>query len=117
MVVEHRGYPDGILTLMAGFSQAREYAEMIWPLDIMIVVLLMLNAFNILMTIYRRRERKSFTSAYGISWRDRGLAADCLCDWQRHLVAIVGNPGGRQNPFSGSLARYQRRNLELVLRS
>src|SRR5262249_30100809 len=55
-----------VLTLMAGFSQAREYAEMIWPLDVFVMIVLLLNALNILMTIAKRREKKLYVSIWYI---------------------------------------------------
>lgn len=93
-----------VLTLAAGFSQAREYAEMIWPLDIFVMIVLLLNAFNILMTIYRRREKKLYVSV----WYIMGSVV-----WLPLVYAIgnviwspfVGNPNEpNQNLFSGSLA-------------
>ena len=56
----------GILTLLAGLSQAREYAELIWPVDILIAVDLVAVSVNILMTVAQRRERKLYVSSWYI---------------------------------------------------
>jgi cytochrome c oxidase cbb3-type subunit I len=95
-----------VLTLMAGFSQSREYAEMIWPLDVFVLLGLLLNTFNLLMTIFRRRERKLYVSL----WYIMGASI-----WLPIVYAIgnviwsplVGSPNIQgatsQNAFSGSL--------------
>ncbi len=55
-----------ILTLGAGMTQAREYAEAIWPLDIWFVILLGLTAYNIFMTLATRIEPKLYVSVWYI---------------------------------------------------
>ena len=44
-------YVLGIITIMAGRTQGREYAEFIWPLDILLIVIWFANIYNILMTV------------------------------------------------------------------
>lgn len=56
----------GYLTLANGMTQAREYAELIWPLDIMVMVALLLAGYNIFRTIFGRKERKLFVSLWYI---------------------------------------------------
>jgi cbb3-type cytochrome c oxidase subunit I len=56
----------GILLIMNGVTQSREYAEMVWSVDIAVMVVLITNAFNILMTIYHRVERKLYVSLWFI---------------------------------------------------
>jgi cbb3-type cytochrome c oxidase subunit I len=53
-------------TLGAGLTQAREYAEAIWPLDILFLVILGLVAYNVFMTIASRLEPKMFVSLWYI---------------------------------------------------
>jgi cytochrome c oxidase cbb3-type subunit I/II len=43
------------LSFMAGHTQAREYAEMEWPIDLAIAVLWVLMSVNVFMTIAKRR--------------------------------------------------------------
>ncbi len=54
------------LTLSNGLTQAREYAELIWPLDVMVMVALLLTAYNIFKTILSRKEKKLFVSLWYI---------------------------------------------------
>jgi cbb3-type cytochrome c oxidase subunit I len=51
---------------MNGLTQSREYAEMIWVVDIAVMLVLITNAFNILMTIHRRVEPKLYASLWFI---------------------------------------------------
>ena len=51
----------------AGFSQGREYAELPWAVDIMIVVLFLLVIVNILMTIRQRQESILYVSIWYVT--------------------------------------------------
>jgi len=53
-----------VVTLAAGFSQGREYAEMIWPVDMGIVLVFTLTFINIIMTVARRREPVLYVSVW-----------------------------------------------------
>ena len=54
----------GAITLMAGQSQAREYAEYIYPVDVLIVLAFVLLTINAIMTIIKRREQLLYVSAW-----------------------------------------------------
>ncbi len=54
------------LTLSNGLTQGREYAELIWPLDIMVMIALLMAGFNIFRTIMSRKEKKLFVSLWYI---------------------------------------------------
>ena len=56
-----------IIGIGAGYSQGREYAELPWSVDLMIVVLFVLVIFNILMTIRQRRESILYVSIWYIA--------------------------------------------------
>jgi cbb3-type cytochrome c oxidase subunit I len=56
----------GIAAIMNGQTQSREYAEMIWVVDVAVMVVLLTNAFNVLMTIYHRVEPKLYASLWFI---------------------------------------------------
>ncbi|HKP53352.1 MAG TPA: cbb3-type cytochrome c oxidase subunit I [Chloroflexia bacterium] len=56
----------GVLTLAMGLTQAREYAELIWPLDVMVMIALLLAGYNIYRTIMARKEKKLFVSLWYI---------------------------------------------------
>jgi len=56
----------GIVAILNGQTQGREYAEMIWVVDVAVMLVLATNAFNILMTIYNRVEPKLYVSLWYI---------------------------------------------------
>ncbi|MFN2292356.1 MAG: cbb3-type cytochrome c oxidase subunit I [Anaerolineae bacterium] len=57
----------GIAGLLTAHTQSREYAEMIWAVDIGVVIVLLLNMTNILMTIRHRTEPKLYVSLWYIT--------------------------------------------------
>ncbi len=52
------------LTLPLGFTQAKEYAELEWPIDILIAVVWVVFAVNFFGTIARRRERHLYVAIW-----------------------------------------------------
>ena len=54
----------GALSLMRGFTQAKEYAELEWPLDIALTVVWVIFAVNFFGTIARRRERHLYVALW-----------------------------------------------------
>jgi cytochrome c oxidase cbb3-type subunit I/II len=52
------------LTLPLGFTQAKEYAELEWPIDIAIAVIWVTFAVNFFGTIWRRRERHIYVAIW-----------------------------------------------------
>ena len=56
----------GLVGLTLGWTQAREYAELAWPIDIAIMIVLLLTAFNLFMTISRRKEPSLYVSLWYI---------------------------------------------------
>ena len=52
------------LTLPLGFTQAKEYAELEWPIDIAIAVVWVVFAINFFGTIARRRERHLYVAIW-----------------------------------------------------
>ncbi len=57
----------GIVGILNAQTQSREYAELIWPVDVAIMVVLILNLINIYMTIAHRVETKLYVSLWYIS--------------------------------------------------
>jgi cytochrome c oxidase cbb3-type subunit 1/cytochrome c oxidase cbb3-type subunit I/II len=51
-------------SLSLGKTQGREYAEMIWPIDLMVVIAFGLVTFNLIMTIKRREEPILYVSIW-----------------------------------------------------
>ncbi|MDA3917062.1 MAG: cbb3-type cytochrome c oxidase subunit I [Deltaproteobacteria bacterium] len=84
-----------VITLGAGFTQGREYAEMIWPIDVGIVLVFILIFFNFAMTVKNRKEKILYVSVWYV------LAATILtaCTyamgnviWQPDSGALSGIP-------------------------
>lgn len=57
----------GVLAILDAKTQSREYAELIWPVDVAIMVVLVLNLVNLYMTIAHRVETKLYVSLWYIS--------------------------------------------------
>jgi cbb3-type cytochrome c oxidase subunit I len=56
----------GIVTLSLGYSQNREYAELIWPIDIGVLIVFALIFYNLLQTVRRRNENLLYVSVWYI---------------------------------------------------
>jgi cbb3-type cytochrome c oxidase subunit I len=56
----------GIVLILNGYTQSREYAELVWAIDVPVMIVLILNMFNIYMTVSRRVEPKLFVSMWYI---------------------------------------------------
>ncbi|HWU41946.1 MAG TPA: cbb3-type cytochrome c oxidase subunit I, partial [Bdellovibrio sp.] len=52
------------ITLPLGYTQAKEYAELEWPIDIAIAVVWVIFAVNFFMTIHRRREKHMYVALW-----------------------------------------------------
>lgn len=52
------------ITLLLGFSQSKEYHELEWPIDLMIVVLWVVFSVNVMMTIFKRRDESMYVSIW-----------------------------------------------------
>ena len=56
----------GITLLLLGYSQGREYAEMIYAVDVLVMIVLVLNLINLYMTISKRVDQKLYVSLWYI---------------------------------------------------
>jgi cytochrome c oxidase cbb3-type subunit 1 len=54
----------GTITLSMGYTQSREYAEMIWPIDIGVLIVLALIFYNLLQTLRHRKENLLYVSVW-----------------------------------------------------
>ncbi len=52
------------VTLLLGYTTSKEYHEMEWPIDVMIVILWVAFAINIIMTILKRQEEQMYISLW-----------------------------------------------------
>lgn len=53
-----------VVTLLAGFTQSKEYAELEWPLDILIAAWWVIMAVNVFMTIRNRQEQHLYAAIW-----------------------------------------------------
>jgi cbb3-type cytochrome c oxidase subunit I len=58
------GLVAAFVSLAAGMTQAREYAELIWPIDMLIVICFALVSWNMVMTVKRREEPLLYVSVW-----------------------------------------------------
>jgi cytochrome c oxidase cbb3-type subunit I/II len=58
------GVLAGVLLIIAGDTQAREYAEMPWIIDVAVMLVLILLGINFLGTIIKRKEPKLYVSLW-----------------------------------------------------
>jgi cytochrome c oxidase cbb3-type subunit I len=54
----------GSVTLLLGFSQGREYAEYIWPIDILVLVTFAMVFYNLFRTVRARQEKVLYVSVW-----------------------------------------------------
>lgn len=52
------------VTLLMGMTQGREYAELIWPIDVYFLAILGLVAYNVFRTVQGRKEKKLYVSLW-----------------------------------------------------
>ncbi len=57
----------GVLGLLNAYTQSREYAELVWGVDVAVMVVLVLNLINLYMTIAHRVEPKMYVSLWYIT--------------------------------------------------
>lgn len=71
-VIYTTGVVLGDIALMAGLSQAREYAEYIYPSDVLIELALIILTYDAIVTILRRSEPTLYVSSWyflgGVMW-------------------------------------------------
>jgi cbb3-type cytochrome c oxidase subunit I len=85
----------GMIGISTGHTQGREYAELPWPVDIMVVISFSLVVFNVLMTIRKRKERILYVSIwYTTAAVVLTSITYCLGNviWKPDTGALVGIP-------------------------
>ncbi len=55
---------SAVITLPLGITTSKEYAELEWPIDIMITLVWVLFGWNMIMTIIKRRERHMYVAIW-----------------------------------------------------
>jgi len=84
-----------VVSLSAGYTQGREYAEMIWPVDMLVVVMFLLVLYNLVMTVRQRREPVLYVSVwYACAAIVLTSATYCLGNvlWRPDTGALAGIP-------------------------
>lgn len=92
------------ITLALGLTQGREYWEFIWPLDVLLLVIWLLNIYNILMTVMNRRVKPLYVTVWWILASPLWLAATFIIAnvmWQPGNLLGNGNAAG---DLSGALS-------------
>ena len=85
----------GLIGIATGHTQGREYAELAWPVDIMVVISFSMAVINILMTIRQRKESILFVSIwYTTAAMVLTSITYCLGNviWKPDTGALVGIP-------------------------
>ncbi len=96
-------FVGGVLTLATGHTQGREYAEFIWPIDVVVVGVFLANIVNIVMTVLTRRVRPLYVSVWWFLASPMWLAADYIIGnvmWRPGNLLGNGVDGGS---LSGAL--------------
>ncbi len=88
---------SGTVTLALGYTQSREYAEWIWPVDILVLIVLALTLYNLLMTVLAREEKLLYVSiwyAFGAMIFTFFIYFFGNAVWNPRTGAITGMPDG-----------------------
>ncbi|HUV77657.1 MAG TPA: cbb3-type cytochrome c oxidase subunit I [Desulfobacterales bacterium] len=84
-----------VVSLSLGYTQGREYAEMIWPIDMLIVGAFSLVFVNLIMTVARRKEPILYVSVWYVC-AGIVLTAVTFClgnvIWRPNSGSLVGIP-------------------------
>jgi cytochrome c oxidase cbb3-type subunit 1 len=87
----------GGVTLALGYTQSREYAEWIWPVDLLVLLSFALTFYNLLQTLVRRREDLLYVSiwyAFGALLFTFFIYFFGNAVWNPRTGAITGIPDG-----------------------
>ena len=88
------------ITLPLGLTQGREYAEMIWPLDLLFVLNMILLAINIWVTVLRRQEPKIYISLWNF------MAATIVLIPVYMIGNKVWDPSGAYTGMNDNIVNY-----------
>ncbi len=88
------------VTLPLGLTQGREYAEMIWPLDLLFVLNMILLAINIWVTVLRRQEPKIYISLWNF------MAATIVVIPVYMIGNKIWDPSGAYTGMTDNIVNY-----------
>ena len=90
----------GFVTLLLGFNQGREYAEMVWPLDILMIVCFVLLAINIWGTVLRRTEQRLYISVWSF------MAASLIIIFVYAIGNVIWDTSGALYGMNDAILNY-----------
>ena len=88
---------SGTVALALGYTQSREYAEWIWPVDVLLLIVLALTFYNLLRTVMAREEKLIYVSiwyAFGAMIFTFFIYFFGNAVWNPRTGAITGMPDG-----------------------
>jgi cbb3-type cytochrome c oxidase subunit I len=88
------------VSLLLGFNQGREYAELIWPLDLLLIACFILLAINIWGTVLRRRERRLYISVWSF------MAASLIIPFVYAIGNVVWDTSGALYGMNDAILNY-----------
>jgi cytochrome c oxidase cbb3-type subunit 1 len=97
----------GVVTLSMGYTQGREYAEFIWPIDVVLVAIWLLNIFNIVMTVLDRTVKPLYVTVWWFIASPIWLALDYVIGnvmWRPGDMLGNGTGGALSGALTDSLA-------------
>ncbi len=104
----------GFIGIAAGYTQGREYWEFIWPIDVLILTIWLLNVYNIVMTVVERRVKPLYVTVWWFLASPLWLAADFFIGnvmWRPGSLLGNGIPGGAlsgalENPLADGMLNW-----------
>jgi len=99
----------GILSIATGHTQGREYAEFIWPLDVMVVILWFSNVFNVMMTVFSRRIKPLYVTTWWALASPLWLGADYIIGnvmWRPGAILGTGVSGALPTSMADGMLNW-----------
>ncbi|MBI4199871.1 MAG: cbb3-type cytochrome c oxidase subunit I [Chloroflexi bacterium] len=87
-------------SLLLGFNQGREYAELAWPLDWLMIANYLLLAVNLWGTTLRRREPRVYISVWNF------MAASLIIAFVYGIGNVVWDPAGALTGMNDAILNY-----------
>ncbi len=89
-----------LVSLLLGFNQGREYAELVWPLDLLLIVCFAILAVNIWGTVFRRTEKRLYISVWSF------MAASLIFPFIYAIGNVVWDTSGALTGMNDAILNY-----------
>jgi cbb3-type cytochrome c oxidase subunit I len=89
-----------MVTLLLGFNQGREYAELIWGLDLIMIVCFAMLAVNVWGTALRRQERRLYISVWSF------MAASLIIVFVYGIGNVIWDTSGALYGMNDAILNY-----------